>query len=242
MPWFEWKTEHESWYCNLCGSWATNEHIRGPRHQSRAANRAWHGFPAEDEPHDPRWDAPWFLAREGDWPLCLLCNTGASPEHLETGKHKKRAAYPDTYCPGCGYEPIPAAAPAPAPSAAPVPENAGADAAPWPVPSSAPARGDAESYVPPSGAGDVPPSGFLQIGSSSGTDANGQAAGLRRWTKMAKGQAPPPTTADAEEWEESQADAQAFNILPTELVNGLLAGQPGVGPSSIDGSACDGQP
>ena len=49
---------------------------------------------------------------------------------------------------------------------------------------------------------------------------------------MAKGQAPRPSTADAEAWQVSQADTKAVAVLPSELVCDLLESQ-GIDPSSM---------
>jgi uncharacterized Zn finger protein (UPF0148 family) len=66
-PWFE-KKDGE-WYCNLCGNWATEEHINSNRHRSRAETPEYYGFayPNAQDPQQqpaanglpPGWTSHW---------------------------------------------------------------------------------------------------------------------------------------------------------------------------------------
>jgi len=99
-PYFE--KRDGDYYCNLCSAWATDGHVNSDKHQRRAEQATWYNDPqstaasSSSWPGSPDFSASYFEFRDGDW-YCKLCANWATPDHVASDKHKKRAAYPDWY-------------------------------------------------------------------------------------------------------------------------------------------------
>lgn len=96
-PWFE--ARSGEWYCLLCNAYATDGHLGSDRHVMRSENPSWYGFDdaAGRRTEAPAsFDEPWFEIKQGDL-YCNLCGAFATDGHVASEKHKKRAAYPESY-------------------------------------------------------------------------------------------------------------------------------------------------
>jgi len=90
-PWFE-KKDGE-FYCNLCSAWATDGHVASEKHKTRESNPQWYGFGGGQPVQRTE---PWFEHKDG-MDYCNLCGAYATDGHLESEKHRKRAANPEWY-------------------------------------------------------------------------------------------------------------------------------------------------
>mmetsp|Transcript_20304 Transcript_20304/g.36248 ORF Transcript_20304/g.36248 Transcript_20304/m.36248 type:complete len:335 (+) Transcript_20304:45-1049(+) len=92
--WFE-KKDGE-YYCNLCGAWATDGHVESDKHEKRAANPEWYGFGGNAHQNSAAFTEAWFEKKDGEY-YCNLCGAWATEGHIQSDKHKKRAANPEWY-------------------------------------------------------------------------------------------------------------------------------------------------
>jgi len=94
-PWFTLKDGE--FYCDLCGAWATPEHVASDRHSKRAENPAWYGYGVGEVLPDEQFNKPWFTSKGAGEYYCELCGAVATEGHIMSDKHQKRAAHPEWY-------------------------------------------------------------------------------------------------------------------------------------------------
>eukprot|EP00928_Gymnodinium_smaydae_P059172 TRINITY_DN42416_c0_g1_i1.p1 TRINITY_DN42416_c0_g1~~TRINITY_DN42416_c0_g1_i1.p1 ORF type:complete len:292 (+),score=46.49 TRINITY_DN42416_c0_g1_i1:58-933(+) len=93
-PWFEKKDG--DYFCNLCHVWATEGHVQSDRHKTREASPEWYGFGNSANQVVSELNEPWFENKAGEM-YCNLCGSYATDAHVQSDKHKKRAANPEWY-------------------------------------------------------------------------------------------------------------------------------------------------